>query len=160
MIFVTVGVQLPFDRLIQRVDHWAQVRDAAEPVFAQIGTSAYQPKNINFSDFLDLREAEGKFKECSLIVAHAGVGSILSALKYKKPLIVMPRLAKNHEHRNDHQLATAKWAGQIKGVNVAWDGDELVNLLQRTDALISGDLMSNYASEELLDNLKHYFQKK
>ena len=40
------------------------------------------------------------------IVAHAGMGTILTALETGKRLLVMPRRAALGEHRNDHQLAT------------------------------------------------------
>ncbi len=37
MIFVTVGEQLPFDRLVRAVDEWAAA--SGKEVFAQIGNS-------------------------------------------------------------------------------------------------------------------------
>ena len=40
MIFVTVGSQLPFDRLVRAVDDWAAGNGGAA-AFAQIGASSY-----------------------------------------------------------------------------------------------------------------------
>lgn len=42
MIFVAVGTQLPFDRLIRTVDRWAQ--SSGEPGVAQIADGTYQPQ--------------------------------------------------------------------------------------------------------------------
>ena len=38
-----------------------------------------------------------------VIITHGGVGSIITALKYDKKVIAVPRLAKYKEHINDHQ---------------------------------------------------------
>ena len=42
------------------------------------------------------------------IIAHAGMGSILNALELAKPIVVIPRLSRLGETRNDHQVGTAK----------------------------------------------------
>jgi len=117
MIFVTTGTQLPFDRLVMNVDEWAGRHNVE--VFAQIGNTTEEPKNIQHAPYISAMEAEDMFKQSSVIVSHAGMGSVLNALKYKKPLIVMPRIAAKGEHRNEHQLATAKWISDIDGINVA-----------------------------------------
>ena len=51
MIFVTVGEQLPFDRLIKTVDEWA-ASQGREDVFAQIGKASYIPKHIKWTKFV------------------------------------------------------------------------------------------------------------
>ena len=45
MIFVTVGTQGPFDRLVRAVDKWAGMRARAD-IFAQTGPSDYQSEHI------------------------------------------------------------------------------------------------------------------
>jgi len=59
------------------------------------------------------------------VIAHCGMGSILSALSLGKPILVMPRSAEQGEHRNDHQFATAQRFSDQPGVTVAWDEAEL-----------------------------------
>ena len=64
------------------------------------------------------------------VVAHAGIGTILGALELGKPTVVMPRRAALGEHRNDHQLATARrFSGP--GIAVALDEHELAAELGR-----------------------------
>lgn len=153
MIFVTVGTQLAFDRMISAIDNLnAEVK--AE-VFAQIGPSAITPQYIDFIDFMTPNEADEKFKEATLIVAHAGMGSILTALKYEKPILIMPRKAALEEHRNDHQIATANWVKGLKGVTVAQDENELVDLLKNSASIISGDSIPQYAEDKLISFLKN-----
>lgn len=131
MILVTVGTQLPFDRLISAVDRYAA--DLTEPVFAQIGRSTLRPRNMSWERFVDPVELEKRFAEARLIVAHAGIGTVLSAMRHGKPLVVLPRRASLGEHRNDHQLSTIMaLKGQV-GIHVARDETEL-------EALLHGEL--------------------
>jgi len=155
MIFVTVGTQLPFDRLISTIDAWAGQNESS--IFAQVGKSKISPNNIEYAQFLTLSEAEDLFRKASVIVSHAGMGSIISALKFKKPIIIFPRLAEKGEHRNNHQFATAKWLENKNGIKVAWDEAALMELLKDAEGLKSGEEISEFASAELLNNLKRLF---
>lgn len=106
MIFVTVGTQLPFERLVRAVDEWAG-NNKDKTVFIQLGQTLFRPDNCEFAAFTDPAHWEQLFQESELIVSHAGMGTILKSIEYDKPLILMPRLASLGEHRNDHQVATA-----------------------------------------------------
>ena len=59
MIFVTVGTQGHFDRLIRAVDEWALVR-SINNVFAQTGPAEYCPKHIAHRPFINPTE----FRKC------------------------------------------------------------------------------------------------
>ncbi len=120
MIFATVGSQEPFDRLVRAVDEWARQHPRAE-VFAQIGASHFRPKFVEYTKFLDPTEFNRVIRQARLIVAHAGMGSIISALELGKPIVVMPRRGALRETRNDHQVATAERFGQRGKVIVAED---------------------------------------
>lgn len=124
LIFVTVGAQMPFDRLIRAVDQWA----AAYPnvgVFAQIGDGATPPRNFPFTARLTSREFLSRVRASTLIVAHAGMGSILTALEYEKPILVVPRRGDLRETRNDHQWATARRFAVAGRVRVALNESEV-----------------------------------
>lgn len=151
MIFVTVGTQLPFDRIIIALDKYFENSDKS--IYAQIGKSAFQPKNIQFSDFISPIEADESFKKASLIIAHAGMGSILTALKYRKPILIVPRKASLGEHRNEHQSATANWVKSLKGITVAEDENELIEILSNRSIFDNGQHIPEYAEEELLEFL-------
>lgn len=155
MIFVTVGTQLPFDRLVLAVDAWASMHPDVE-VVAQTGPAENLPQNIMHTPFLPPDQAEANFLKASLIVSHAGMGSILTALRYKKPILIMPRRADLNEHRNDHQVATAKRFCEKPGVTVAWHESEIAALLDRRDTLPTGDGISAFANPALLSRLQSY----
>jgi UDP-N-acetylglucosamine transferase subunit ALG13 len=129
MIFVTVGEQLPFDRLIIAIDNWAA--DSGAEVFAQTGNSQFKPKYIQYKKHIDPVEFKRIFLAADAVIAHAGMGTIITAMELRKPLLVMPRKALLGEHRNDHQLATAKRFLEQGYVDVAFDEIELIEKLGR-----------------------------
>lgn len=128
MILLTVGKQLPFDRLVMAIDALAPV--LPEPVIAQVGHSGFQPQNIETHARLSARAFEDLAARATLIVAHAGIGSVLLARKLQKPIVLMPRRANSGEHRNDHQLATAKQLEETGGIFVAWEEKELTQAIK------------------------------
>ena len=136
MIFVTVGTQLPFDRLIRGVDAWAAAHPEVE-VQAQTGQIApggYHPRHMISAATLDPETFDGFCRRARLIVAHAGTGSLLKSNTFGTPVLLMPRRSALGEHRNDHQLATAAHFGGRPGVNVVHEEDEIA---PRIDALLA-----------------------
>lgn len=154
-LFVTVGTDGPFDRLIGAIDRWAGQADNTE-VFAQIGRTGLRPRNIRFSQLLEPTAFREKFLGADAIVAHAGMGTILSALQYQKPILVMPRRASLGEQRNEHQLATARHLLKLGKIAVAFDEDELVDRLNRLNELRVLAATGPYASESLINALRGF----
>ncbi|MFN3468833.1 MAG: glycosyltransferase [Novosphingobium sp.] len=129
MILVTVGMQLGFDRLIRAVDELAP--DLAMPVVAQTGKGAYKARNIRTLESISPSEFDGMIKQTSLIVAHAGIGTVLTAQRFGKPLVLFPRRAAFGEHRNDHQLATVGQLEGRPGIVVAYEESDLRDAILR-----------------------------
>lgn len=129
MILLTVGKQLPFDRLVSAVD--ALAADLPEPVIAQVGQSRLQAQNVETHARLSARAFEELATRATLIVAHAGIGSVLLARRLQKPIVMMPRRADLGEHRNDHQLATARQLEGTDGIFIAWDGSAIGKAIDR-----------------------------
>ena len=158
MIFVTVGTDLPFDRMVRVVDEWAKA-NARTDVFAQIGETTWQPSYISYSKFLQPAEFSKRFAEAKMIVSHAGMGTILSALQGEKPILVMPRRATLGEQRNEHQLATAQRLSELGKVNVAIDEKELRTCLERLDQFKAREKIGAYAGPELLSALREFITR-
>jgi len=53
MIFLTVGTQFPFDRLVRAVDSIIDKGLISETLFAQIGESSYKPRNFESAACLE-----------------------------------------------------------------------------------------------------------
>ncbi|MGL5650097.1 MAG: PssE/Cps14G family polysaccharide biosynthesis glycosyltransferase [Clostridium sp.] len=101
MIFVTVGThELGFDRMLDYIEKI----DIEEEVLIQSGNTDFKSEKYKVIPFLSPKEFNETMAKCTLIVTHGGVGSILSALKKGKKVIVMARLQKHNEHNDDHQL--------------------------------------------------------
>lgn len=128
MIFLTVGSQLPFDRLVAAMDEVVSILGV--PAFAQIGRSTYRPRSMEYAQVLPPSEFESRMKAAEIIVAHAGIGTVLQARSFGKPLVVYPRRSALGEHRNDHQVATTRALSSVAGVHVANSRDELENILR------------------------------
>ena len=156
MIFVTVGAQMPFDRLVRAVDDWAGKRGRRD-VFAQVGPTSFCPANIPYAKFLEPPDFDSKVREASVIVAHAGMGSILTALEVGKPILIMPRRGDLKETRNDHQVATAR---RFQGrTAVAFDETELAQRLDEIDSLSAASRISSRASDLLAQSLLGFVER-
>lgn len=108
MIFLSVGTQQPFDRLVRAVDGWAASHP--QPVFGQLGALAadsYRPQHFEWCEFLSAADYARRLAAAEVLVAHVGMGSIISALRAGRPLVMLARSAALGEHRNEHQQATA-----------------------------------------------------
>ncbi|MFK7751192.1 MAG: glycosyltransferase [Sedimentitalea sp.] len=140
MIFLTVGTHEPFDRLVQAMDNWCGTVSDHPDVFGQITTpteTAYRPKNFEWTDRLTPTEFSKRFSQAALIVSHAGMGTIISALQVGKPVVVMPRRGHLGETRNDHQFATANQLANRAGICVAEDETQLATCINQARARVS-----------------------
>ena len=153
MIFVTIGTQAPFDRFIKIIDEVAPYID--EEIIAQVYKCSFTPKHIKTIDFLAPNEFNDLFDKARLIISHAGMGTILSALQKHKPIIIFPRIAALGEHRNEHQLATAEKFKELEMVYVAMNEQVLKDLMIRTDLVPLHEIGAN-ASETLIKSLEMF----
>ena len=157
MIFVTVGTDTPFDRLITAMDQWA-VAVGCDEVFAQIGPSRLRPRHIQHATLLEPPEFVRYFRTARLVVSHAGMGTILTARQYEKPLIIMPRHSGLGETRNDHQLATARRLSEAGMAIVAHDERELVHRLAQIGSIPRSPMIGAHAQAELIAAIRSYIQ--
>ena len=153
VIFVTVGAQMPFDRLVKTVDQWARER-GRDDVIAQIGLTDFRPTHIQWTPFLSTEEFKNRYESANVIVAHAGTGSIITALQLGKPILIMPRRASLRETRNDHQIATSEQFRRFDSVTVAVDEKELISQLDGIVNLHGRQTIEPYASRELVSAIR------
>jgi len=155
VIFVTVGHQMPFDRLVHAVDAWAE-REGRADIFAQIGSTRHWPRYIQAAPFLTPAQFRQRMEQASTIVAHAGTGTIIAAVRLRKPLLVLPRHASLNETRNDHQIATAKHFEQAGHIMAAYDEDELIAKLSTIESFTPTTSIDDTADESLLRRLREF----
>ena len=122
MIFVTVGSSAtPFDRLLRAVD----ALRVEERLVVQHGPSTIRPKGAECSEALSHTEFLDLVRSARVVVTHAGVGSIMTALGEQTRPIVVPRLAALGEAVDDHQVSFARRAAELGFVVLVEDVERL-----------------------------------
>ncbi|TAL48579.1 beta-1,4-galactosyltransferase [archaeon] len=133
MILLSIGNHTQqFDRLLTKMDNLVadgKIKD----VIAVIGNSPYEPKNYKWYRFVDYKKYTELEKKSSVVVVHAGVGSIMSALELGKPVVVVPRQAKFNEHIDDHQVYTAKELEKQGKVIAVYDISDLADAIKMAE---------------------------
>jgi UDP-N-acetylglucosamine transferase subunit ALG13 len=127
MIFATVGTQLPFPRLVEHIDHLAGIHQWS--VFVQTADPAARLHNVEHAAYLSPSRYQKLIAESELIVGHAGIGTLLTALESRTPSILVPRLYSMGEHRSDHQVATSKRLHTLSGVQFVDKMEDLENAI-------------------------------
>ena len=158
MIFVAVGTQFSFNRLVQYMDEWAisDHNTNNEAVIAQISNGDFIPKNIQSQAFMQGEEYNNNIREASVFVSHAGMGNIISARELGTPIIVINRQFKLGEHRNDHQADGLKWMGKLDGVYTASTKEELFSHLNQIDQLQTAEKQNKVGSPDLTNYIASF----
>lgn len=137
LIFLTVGSwHKGFDRLVRAVDELVENKFIDEVVIAQIGYTAYRPKRMKEMEFCSPNEFVKYISDARVVISHAGVGSIVQAIKCLKPIIVVPRRANMAEANDDHQFVTAKALEEEGKVLVAYSTVDIALKLKESDNFV------------------------
>ncbi len=126
MIFVTIGSAvegIEFTRLIKEMDEIAGMID--EEVVMQIGTVPYEPKNAKYFRYTSYQENLSYFQKASLVIGHGGTGTILNALRFQVPIVVVPRRHDYGEHVDDHQVDLAQRLVANELIKVVYELEDL-----------------------------------
>jgi UDP-N-acetylglucosamine transferase subunit ALG13 len=161
MIYVTVGAGTggqEFDRLIKKVDGIAPHFE--EEFIVQLGASQYIPRNIKWFDYVPYEESLEYFRKAKLIIGHCGSGTVINALGFGKPLIVIPRLLKFNEHSDDHQLEMAVLLEQSRIAQVVYDVEDLESVIRSTleEVHDSEKSFSSIHRRNLIKAMKEFLQ--
>jgi UDP-N-acetylglucosamine transferase subunit ALG13 len=129
VIFVTVGTQeFPFDRLLSGLD------GIEEELVVQGGPSSVRPEGATWFDYLSYPEVRELARRSRVVVCHAGVGSVMTAVAEGKRPVVVPRLKRYRETVDDHQLPFARRLAEAGLVTLVEDPALLREALAETPA--------------------------
>ena len=138
MIFVCVGSRpYQFNRLFEELDKIVASKSVKNDIYAQIGSSTYEPRNFEFEHFMDPESFNAKMKQADIVISHGASGSIMGALSAGKRVIAVARLEKYGEHINDHQV----------GINETLEREGLVLFVREMDEL--GDAIEKMESNQI-----------
>lgn len=152
MILVTTGSNgTSFDRMLSVVERFS----VAEEVVVQHGPSSIRPRDATCVDFLPFDRLNELVSKARIVVAHAGVGSILLCLTHRRTPIVVPRLARLGEAIDDHQLALARRLAESGLVTCVEDTDDLPQAIRMSrDSVV--DTPHHDGGLELAADLRRY----
>ena len=134
MIFVTVGTHYQgFDRLIKKMDEIA--RKINDEVIMQIGYSRYEPRNAKWFKFLEYNKLVKLIEKSDVVICHGGAGTLLDALNFNKPVVIVPRLSKFSEVYDDHEIELAEALEAMGKAIAVYDIDELEDAIEKAKLL-------------------------
>lgn len=119
---VTLGTMrnYGFDRAVTRLQ---RVLPPNVEVLWQVG--ATHRRNLPTGPaYLPPRDLESAMRSADVVVAHAGVGTAITALSAGKCPVLLPRRKRHGEHVDDHQVDIARALGS-RGLAVVADADEV-----------------------------------
>jgi UDP-N-acetylglucosamine transferase subunit ALG13 len=127
VIFATVGTHHDgFPRMLRALERLPH----DEELVVQHGHGT-PPANADVAEpFLPFPQMSEYFGRADVVVTHAGVGSILMAIRHGHVPIVVPRLKRNGEHVDDHQVELAERLAAQHRVHVIWDESELAGAVK------------------------------
>jgi UDP-N-acetylglucosamine transferase subunit ALG13 len=153
MILVTTGSNgSPFDRLISVVERF----DLDEEVVVQYGPSKLRPRGARCVDYLPFDELSRLVADARVVVAHAGVGSILLCLTHGRPPLVVPRLPSLGEVVDDHQFVLARRLALSGAVTCVDEVDDLPELVRRDATTPVGNGRPRAGESTLASELRRY----
>lgn len=145
MILISLGSsQFDFSRLLKAVEKLVEggvIKDAE--INAQLGTTKYDSKYMNCFSMVSDFEFKKMVSEADVIITHAGIGCIMSAIRQGKKTIIFPRLEKYSEHLDNHQLEIAKAFSKQGYLLLATSENELKNCFCKLDMFVPKKYISN-----------------
>lgn len=155
MILVTLGTQdKSFVRLLEAIQKQIDNGIIKDRVVVQAGYTKFSSKDMEIFDYIPLDKFDSLIDECSLLITHAGIGSIVTALKKNKKVIAAARLSEYQEHTNDHQLQIATSFDKEGYLLFLENFDDLGEMIKNIDNFEPKQFKSN--RELFCKNLKSY----
>ncbi len=152
-MFLTIGTQAPFDRLIKAIDRWLEDNSIKVDCYAQTGNGDYEPKNMRSVAFCSEQEFNEYFSSADIVISHAGMGTIISCLSKNMPLLTLPRRLKYKEHRNDHQLATTRAFAELGYIYPIFSEADLLSELDNLSSVKCQHTINEFAEGDLISFL-------
>ena len=132
MIFISVGSQkFQFNRLLAEIDRLIENNTITDKVFAQIGNSDYKPRNYKYVDFVTQDDFNKLIEKSDIIITHGGTGVIINSIKKGKTVIAIPRLSKDKEHVDDHQIQLINEFKELNLIEAIHEVDELEKAIKK-----------------------------
>ncbi len=159
MILVITGTErFSFHRLVAAVDELASEQRLSDDVFVQLGCGTYVPNACEWQRLIPFREMAERIEQASLVISHAGAGTILLCLQYGQRPVVVPRRKKYAEHVDDHQLMFARKLDEQGLVYCVEETGELHTRIREAEERVAAG-RDDSGARELVDFLEQQVSK-
>lgn len=141
---------------MEAVDELQGSGAVGEEFFLQLGSTPTEPRHVRFERYLSFGRVVEEVQRASVVVAHAGAGTVLACIQQGKHPVLVPRQARHGEAIDDHQEPFAAKMGEAGLATVVQDLKELgpAILRVRTMAARSGHVGG---SQELIGWLDRFW---
>jgi UDP-N-acetylglucosamine transferase subunit ALG13 len=158
MILVLLGTYpISFSRPLIALEEILEKKIITEEVIVQSGHTQFVSKHMKIIPFIPLDDLLKIYEKADLIITQGGTGSVIKALKLRKRVIGIPRLYKNQEAVDDHQLELIEEMSKA-GYLIPWyENDELKDLLEKAKNFIPSKFESN--NQKIIDYLANYINQ-
>ncbi len=123
----------PWNGLFSRMDDYAA--RTGEEVIMQVGNTGFEGKHTECFKFGTNDTMEEIYDRASLVVCHAGLGTILNALERNIPVVMIPRVVVVPELTRDQQGAVADKVSKIGRGIVVNNLDDIYDAIEKAKAL-------------------------
>ncbi len=159
-VFVTLGFERrPFDRLIDTVNQGILRGIFPRETMVQAGHTGRSGLECASVDFLSYTDMLDALKSAEIVIAHAGVGTLLQCLHLRKIPILFPRRAHGKEHVDDHQVKFARIMEERKRALVAYNAEQLFRVFCDYVRL-SAEISAAYGYPNGSSELKTYLTRR
>lgn len=158
MILVSLGTQdRQFTRLLEAVEKQIKLGNIKEKVIVQAGETKYESDCMEIFDLIPSKEFLKLLEECSLLITHGGVGTIIDGLHHHKKIIAAARLCEYGEHQNNHQKQIIHEFTEKHYILELEDFDKLDEKLKEIKKFKPHEYQSN--TNQFIEDLESYIDE-
>ena len=147
MILVTVGTTMPFDELLEEVDHLAATGFFDEDVICQSGQSSYKMRHCE--QFVGRPSIDDLIAESSLVITHGGA-TVVQLLVGRKPFVAFP----NPRGAGDHQASFLAQVATMSDISWSRDVHDLGYLVNERRSLGTASVRMDFP--RATDAVRHF----
>ncbi|MES1216418.1 MAG: PssE/Cps14G family polysaccharide biosynthesis glycosyltransferase [Bacteroidota bacterium] len=146
--------QIEFPRPLKQINDLCIEGKIVEEIIVQNGHTNFESTYFKFMPFIPPDKLDELYDRATIIISHAGSGSILKGVKKGKKVIAIARLKKNAECVDDHQLEILDEFARM-GYILPWnENDSLVEILEKAEHFVPQKYVSQ--KEVIISFLENY----
>lgn len=144
MILVLLGTfDIQFKRPLLEIERLCKEGVINEEVIVQSGYTTIETDYLILKPFIPPKELNELHQNARIIITHAGTGSLVKAIGYKKKVIGIARLKKLGEHVDDHQVEILDKFAELNYILPWQENENLASVLKAIDSFEPVPFVSN-----------------